>query len=119
MAKHLGVGEKGEKTAQELYRQIEAGWLDWAGPPDSFVADSERGFASEYLAEMLGRAGTHLLYSASYAPWQKGKVERRIQTFENIVEKIRIHQGIRTDQDMRFAGIEAINAMNQRPLRST
>ena len=53
VAKRIPEGE----TAEELYSLIESGWIDWAGPPDRLVADSERGFASETFAGKLGRAG--------------------------------------------------------------
>ena len=39
----------GGKTWQELCTHIEEGWIDWAGPPSIFVADSERGFIAEGL----------------------------------------------------------------------
>ena len=76
------------KTAGELYKIIEEGWIDWAGPPDVLVGDSERGFAAEEFASKLGKAGTLFQPSAGYAPWQKGKVERRISTICSIVRKI-------------------------------
>ena len=76
MAKYLGNG----KTSGELFRLIEEGWIDWAGPPDVLVADSERGFVSEEFSGKLGRAGTLFTPAAGYAPWQKGKVERKIHS---------------------------------------
>ena len=75
VCKYLGNG----KTAGELYRILEEGWIDWAGPPDFLVADSERGFAAEEFASKLGKAGTLFTPAAGYAPWQKGKMERKIK----------------------------------------
>ena len=103
------------KTAEELYSLIESGWIDWAGPPDRLVADSERGFASETFAGKLGRAGVLFVPSAGYAPWQKGKCERKIQSFKSIVRKTVLHSGIKGADEMRVAGVEAISAINQRP----
>ena len=45
VVKHLPNG----KTAGELYKIIEEGWIDWAGPPDVLVGDSERGFQLQNL----------------------------------------------------------------------
>ena len=51
VCKYLGPAKETDiKTAKELYDKLEQGWIDWAGPPDVFVADSERGFASEEFA---------------------------------------------------------------------
>ena len=44
------LGQPIGKTAEELYDLLEAGWIDWGGPPDVFVADSERGFIAEVFA---------------------------------------------------------------------
>jgi len=111
VVKHLPNG----KTAGELYKIIEEGWIDWAGPPDVLVGDSERGFAAEEFASKLGKAGTLFQPSAGYAPWQKGKVERRISTICSIVKKTVLHLGLKGPQDMKLAGIEAAAAVNQRP----
>eukprot|EP00974_Lingulodinium_polyedra_P095470 9251430-Lingulodinium_polyedra.AAC.1 len=41
---------------EALYRAVEDHWIDWAGPPDVFVADGERGFSSISFGTWLGRA---------------------------------------------------------------
>ena len=74
VAKYIGHG-KNVKTALQLYAYIEEGWTGWAGPPDIFAADNERGFNAEAFVTKLGRAGTLYQPIAGYAPWQKGKVE--------------------------------------------
>ena len=52
VVKYLSSG----KTAGELYKIDEEGWIDWAGPPDKLVGDSERGLASEEFATKFGKA---------------------------------------------------------------
>ena len=89
VARHIGTG-KGIKTAGQLYRYLEESWINWAGPPDIFVADNERGFSAEEFVSKLGRAGTFYQPSAGYAPWQKGKVERKIESFKSIIKKRKI-----------------------------
>ena len=39
VGKYLGVGSQ-TRTAAQLYTAIEDGWINWAGPPDVFVADN-------------------------------------------------------------------------------
>ena len=43
VSRYIGHGEH-VKTAGQLCDYLEEGWINWAGPPDTFVADSERGF---------------------------------------------------------------------------
>ena len=78
------------------------------------MADNERGLASEEFAAKLGRAGTLFSPTAGYAPWQKGKVERRIQSFQSIVRKTVMHRDGHPDE-MKIIGLEAVAALNQRP----
>ena len=42
--------------AGHLYQALEEAWIGWAGPPDVFVADGERGFSSESFAMNMGQA---------------------------------------------------------------
>ena len=78
------------------------------------MADNERGLASEEFAAKLGRAGTLFSPTAGYAPWQKGKVERRTQSFQSIVRKTVMHRNGLPDE-MKMIGLEAVAALNQRP----
>ena len=111
VVKHLEHG----KTAEELYRVVEENWINWAGPPDVLVADSERGFIAEVFSEKLGKAGTLFTPAAGYAPWQKGQVERKIHSIKSIVRKTVLHQGCKGDAEMRIVGMKAASALNQRP----
>ena len=99
----------------ELYQALEGAWINWAGPPDLFVADGERGFSSDEFGTLLGRAGALYVPSAAYAPWQKGKVERRIQQVKGIIRKSVLHMGLDGTHDMTLAGLEAASAINSRP----
>jgi len=110
VCKYLGNG----KTTGELYRILEEGWIDWAEPPDTLVADSERGLIAEEFAFKLGKPRTVLTLPAGYAPWQKGKVARKIRTMCSIIKKTVLHLGL-APEEMKLAGIEAAAAMNQRP----
>lgn len=111
VCKHVPEG----KTAQELFDLVETGWLDWAGPPDVMIGDSERGFALELFVDKLGKSGVLLTPAAGYAPWQKGQVERKIESLKSIIAKVVFHRGLQGNEDMRLAGIEAASALNQRP----
>ena len=113
VCKYIGHGTN-IKTAEQLYDYIEECWINWAGPPDVFVADNERGFSAELFVTKLGRAGTLYTPSAAYAPWQKGRVERKIESIKMIIKKTVLQVGI-VEQEMRIAGIEAATALNQRP----
>ena len=79
------------------------------------VGDRELGFAADEFATKWGKAGTLLQPSAVYAPWQKGKAERKIRTICAIIRKTVLHLGVKGFQEMKMAGIEAASATNQRP----
>ena len=42
VCKYLGTGQQ-TMTAAQFYTAVEYGWINWAGSPDVFVADNERG----------------------------------------------------------------------------
>jgi len=113
VAKYIGWG-KDTKTAEQLYDAVEEGWINWAGPMDRFVADGERGYSAEQFVTKLGKAGTFYQPSAAYAPWQKGRVERKIESFKAIVKKTVLHSGV-NGTEMKLTGIEAATSLNQRP----
>ena len=106
---------KDGKSAVKLYQCFEEAWIEWAGPPDKLVGDSERGFAALEFVEKLSRAGTLFSPAAAYAPWQKGKVERKVRSFKEATTKAVLQLGIKGPDEMRLAGIEVAAALNQRP----
>ena len=44
------------------------------------------------MYEKLKAVGTELSETAAEAPWQKGKVERKIKTFKYAVTNIMLHE---------------------------
>ena len=106
---------KDGKSAVKLYQCFEEAWIEWAGPPDKLVGDSERGFAALEFVEKLSRAGTLFSPAAAYAPWQKGKVERKVRSFKEATTKAVLHLGIKGPDEMRLAGIDVAAALNHRP----
>ena len=45
----------------------------------------------------------------------KGQVERKISTVKSIMRQTELHLGLKGPVDMKYAGIEAVSALNQRP----
>ena len=88
VCKYLGPSKATDiKTAKELYDKVELGWIDWAGPPDTFVADGERGFAAEEFAQKLGRAGCLYQPTAGYAPGRKAKLSAKSNQYAQLFAK--------------------------------
>eukprot|EP00974_Lingulodinium_polyedra_P072544 7019875-Lingulodinium_polyedra.AAC.1 len=73
---------------QTLFDAYEMGWLAWAGPPDRLVSDNERGLVSAEFVRKLAHSGTLCDPTAPRAPWQKGKVERKIHHAKGVIEKV-------------------------------
>ncbi|CAK0825609.1 unnamed protein product [Prorocentrum cordatum] len=84
---HCTIGLINAHSSEELWGQYERLWLCWAGPPDQFVTDNERGLVSGSFVDALSRSGAARDPTAAYAPWQKGKVERKIQEAKNVMKK--------------------------------
>ena len=83
VAKYLDKG----KTAPELYNKVEEGWIDWAGPPDIMVGDSERGFIAEEFTDKLARAGTLYIPAAGYAPGRRDKLNGKFKVSRALSRK--------------------------------
>ena len=92
-----------EHDAVTLFRSFEKARISWAGPPDMLVADGEAGFAAEQFNESLTRIGTVMHPSAAYAPWQKGKAERKINAIKDILEKLVVQYQTGGVREMKVA----------------
>ena len=90
-------------------------WLGWAGPPDLIVSDNERGLISSEWVERTALSGSHVWPTAAYAPWQKGRVERRIAALKDTMRTLIMQRTLKGEQDMRVCAQEASYVYNQRP----
>ena len=77
-------GHESQAVAKKIFKH----WIRWAGPQDVLVCDGERGLgAPEILTEKLSVSGTQVQTTAAYSPWQKGRVEQRIATINQVAGK--------------------------------
>ena len=74
-------------SSQALWDCYERHWLNWAGPPDEWASDNERGLIGDRFVQALARSRTIFNPAVGYAPWQKGKVERRNRFAKEIMRK--------------------------------
>ncbi|CAK0872907.1 unnamed protein product [Prorocentrum cordatum] len=109
------IGLVSAHSSEELWEQYERLWLCWAGPPHQFVTDNERGLVSGSFVDALSRSGTAYDPTAAYAPWQKGKVERKIQEAKNVMRKTIRHGAYAGIEDMRTLAWEAASVLNHFP----
>ena len=66
------------------------------------------------LVNKLGAAGCTVWPTAPYAPWQKGKVERRIRTLKETMGSMVLHSDLHTEADMGKLAYEVAQAYNHR-----
>jgi len=90
-------------------------WVGWAGPPDVAVSDNERGLISAEWVEKTSQSGTHVWPTAAYAPWQKGRIERRISALKDTMRAVMMHRALSGAEAMQVCAQEACHAYNQRP----
>ena len=84
VAKYLGNG----KTSGELFRLIEEGWIDWAGPPDVLVADSERGFVSEEFSGNWAELEPSSHLQLGMPPGKKGRWKGKSKVSSLLFERL-------------------------------
>jgi len=84
-------------------------------PPDVLTTDNERGLISQEVVDKLSVSGTVLWPTAAYAPWQKGRVERRIHALKDTIQAVIMHKGLRGQCELEAAAMEAAHAYNSRP----
>ena len=90
-------------------------WVGWAGPPDVAISDNERGLIAADWVDKASQAGTHVWPTAAYAPWQKGRVERRISAMKDTMRALIMQRGLAGAETMQLCAQEAAHAYNQRP----
>ena len=101
-------------SSEAMWSAWEACWLGWAGPPDVVVCDNERGLVSSAFVDRLAASGTLLWPTAAYAPWQKGRIERRIGALKETIRKLVMQKALTTNQQVTMVAHEAAQAYNQR-----
>jgi len=69
------------------------------------------------FAQVAGRVGTQIHPAAAYAPSQKSREERKIQSLKEVQKKSIIHTGVHGARAMKLVGWEAANAVNHQPGR--
>ena len=65
---YCSIGMVGGHDSGNLWAAYEDGWLRWAGPPDRFVTDNERGLISKAVVDLFARSGTFFDPAAPKAP---------------------------------------------------
>ena len=79
------------------------------------MTDNERGLIGETFVTKLTRSGSVLWPTAAYAPWQKGRVERRIRAQKDDLRATSMHLNLTGAEPLRAAAQEVAHCYNQRP----
>ena len=98
--------------AQALFEAFQSCWLHWAGPCDQLVIDNASALCSDQFAALMQGNNIHLRVVASYAHWQMGKVERRGDILQHMLQKFDHDQNISTDDHFRNALYHSCSAKN-------
>eukprot|EP00971_Amphidinium_carterae_P041132 807786-Amphidinium_carterae.1 len=104
-----------DHSSVSLWRAYRECWLQWAGPPMCLVGDQERGFESEDFIRQACQSGSRVDPAAPYAPWQKSKVERNIESVKEIIKKSVSHCQAKGQEEMDALMREAGQALNRKP----
>ena len=101
--------------SQAVAKKIFKHWIRWAGPPDVLVFDEVRGLgASAMFTEKLSVSGTQVQTTVAYSPWQKGRVEQRIETIKEVAGKTIVQHQMTGRSATSIVSYEVTHALNQR-----
>ena len=59
---------------------------------------------------MAAKLGTHIWPTAAYAPWQKGRVERRIGAIKETMRALIMHRGLSEYRSLKAVCAQLLSA---------
>ena len=95
-------GARAVLSQKEIEKCLDESWCSWAGRPRCLHTDPSRAHTSAALLQWCRRSDVLLVPSPAEAHWQRGKIERRISFFKDLMVRVIYELGIETDEDERL-----------------
>ena len=105
------------RTAEHAIEKLNMAWVNWAGPPNEFMADAATEFESEAFSQYLQTLGVKSTIIPPQAHWQMGRSERHGQVLQEMLQKYDAEHSITSYADMQVALTMCTNAKNSCSLR--
>ena len=75
----------------EIEERFTAGWLNWAGPPNTLVLDLATEFVSEACQQFVKSMGIQCQVIPPDAYWQMGRIKRHGSVLQNMLENMNLN----------------------------
>ena len=105
------------RTAEHAIEKLNTAWVNWAGPPNEFMADAATEFESEAFSQYLQTLGVKSTIIPPQAHWQMGRSERHGQVLQEMLQKYDAEHSITSYAEMQVALTMCTNAKNSCSLR--
>lgn len=105
------------RTAEQAVEKLNAAWVNWAGPPNEFMADAATEFNSETFDKYLQTLGTKSTIIPPNAHWQMGRSERHGDILQAMLRKFEGDHGISNYVELQRALTMCTTAKNSCSLR--
>lgn len=105
------------RTAEHAIEKLNAAWVNWAGPPNEFMADAATEFESEVFSQYLQTLGVKTTIIPPQAHWQMGRSERHGQVLQEMLQKYDAEHAITSYAEMQVALTMCTAAKNSCSLR--
>eukprot|EP00435_Cladocopium_sp_Y103_P071350 s168_g37.t1 len=105
------------RTAEHAIDKLNAAWINWAGPPNEFMADAATEFDSETFSQYLQTLGIKSTITPPQAHWQMGRSERHGQVLQEMLRRFETEHAIQTYAELQLALTQCTQAKNSCSLR--
>jgi hypothetical protein len=105
------------RSAEQAIEKLNAAWINWAGPPNEFMADAATEFNSEVFDRYLQTLGTKSTIIPPNAHWQMGRSERHGNILQDMLNKFEIEHSISNYVELQRALTMCTTAKNSCSLR--
>ena len=101
-----------QTDATSLFDVLKTHWFAWAGPCRQMVIDNGSAVCAEQFSQYAQGMDIHLRVVAAYARWQMGKVERRGEILQHMLERFDQDTPVENDDQIKDALLHLCNAKN-------
>ena len=105
------------RTAEQAIEKLNAAWINWAGPPNEFMADAATEFNSDSFDKYLQALGVKSTIIPPQAHWQMGRSERHGDILQDMLRKFELEHSITNYVELQRALTSCTTAKNSCSLR--
>ena len=102
-----------DASAKETAKALIQCWFSHYGPPNMIVCDQGPEFVGKEFSLPVSDYAVMLHYTDTASPWQNSRTERAGGIFKSRLHKVCLETSVFTEEDLKLAIVETVNAHNQ------